>query len=115
MRKSVNRQAGVDRIIYGTKIVPLLKVKTATIITTIRAGTTFKSFMARRYRREEIVSVQNCTQWSVLKKAEVVPSLSQRRSGGGSPRRVRFVNVPGHRTSCVALARVAVALVAHAT
>ncbi len=33
----------------------------------------------------------------------------------GSPRRVRFVNVPGHRTSCVALARVPVALVAHAT
>jgi hypothetical protein len=28
---------------------------------------------------------------------------------------VRFVNVPGHRTSCVALARVPVALVAHAT
>ncbi len=33
----------------------------------------------------------------------------------GSPRRVRFVNVPGHRTSCVALVRVPVALVAHAT
>ena len=32
-----------------------------------------------------------------------------------SSRRVRFVNAPGHRTSCAALARAAVALVAHAT
>jgi hypothetical protein len=50
MRKSVNRQASVDQLIYGTEIIPLLKVKIATTITTIRAGTIFKSFMARRYR-----------------------------------------------------------------
>jgi hypothetical protein len=37
--------AGVDQKIYGTKIVPLLKLKTATTITTISAGTTFKSFI----------------------------------------------------------------------
>jgi len=46
---------------YGRRMVPLLKVKTATIITTIRAGTTFKNFMAKPYRRGEIASVQNCT------------------------------------------------------
>jgi len=46
-------------MIYGRKIIPLLQVKPATTMTTIRADTTFKSFMARRYRREEIVSVQH--------------------------------------------------------
>jgi hypothetical protein len=53
--------AGVDQKIYGTKIVPLLKLKTATTRTTISAGTTFKSFIATRYRCAEIASVQNCT------------------------------------------------------
>jgi len=37
------------------------------------------------------------------------------QEGKSSPRLVRFVNVPGHRISCVALARVPVALVARAT
>jgi hypothetical protein len=32
-------------LIYGTKIIPLLTIKTATIKTTISAGTTFKSFI----------------------------------------------------------------------
>jgi hypothetical protein len=60
-RKSAIGQAGVDQMIYGTKIIPLLKVKTATTITTITAGTTFKSFIAKRYRCAGIASVQNCT------------------------------------------------------
>jgi hypothetical protein len=46
-------------MIYGRKIIRLLQLKTATAMTTIRAGTTFRSFMAGRYRCEEIVSVQN--------------------------------------------------------
>jgi hypothetical protein len=54
-------QAGLDQKIYGTKIIPLLKLKTATTRTTISAGTTFKSFIATRYRCAEIASVQNCT------------------------------------------------------
>jgi hypothetical protein len=49
--------AGVDQKIYGTKIIPLLKLKTAATISTISAGTTIKSFIARRYRWAEIVSV----------------------------------------------------------
>ena len=32
-------------LIYGTKIIPLLKIKTATIKTTISACTSFKSFI----------------------------------------------------------------------
>jgi hypothetical protein len=54
-------KARVDRMIYGTKIIPLLKLKTATTITTISAGTTFKSFIPTRYCCADIVSVQNCT------------------------------------------------------
>jgi hypothetical protein len=46
---------------YGTKIVPLFKLKTTTTKTTISAGMTFMNFMARRYRCAEIVSVQNWT------------------------------------------------------
>jgi hypothetical protein len=38
---------GVDQKIYGTKIVPLLKLKTTTRKTTISAGTTFNSFIAK--------------------------------------------------------------------
>jgi hypothetical protein len=49
------------QLIYGRKIIPLLKVMIATTKTTMSAGTTFKSFIARPYRRAEIVSVQNCT------------------------------------------------------
>ena len=37
----------VDQKIYGTTIVPFLKLKTATTITTISAGTTFNSFIAK--------------------------------------------------------------------
>jgi hypothetical protein len=37
----------VDHKIYGTKIVLLLKLKTTTTITTISAGTTFNSFIAK--------------------------------------------------------------------
>jgi hypothetical protein len=48
-------------VIYGTKIIPLLKVKIATTKTTISAGTIFKSFIAGPYRREAIVPVQNYT------------------------------------------------------
>jgi hypothetical protein len=39
---------GVDQKIYdGTKIVPLLKLKTTTRKTTISAGTTFNSFIEK--------------------------------------------------------------------
>jgi hypothetical protein len=41
---------GRDQTIYGRKTIPLLQVKAATTITTIRADTIFKSFMGRRYR-----------------------------------------------------------------
>jgi hypothetical protein len=37
----------VDQKIYGTTIVPFLKLKTATTITTISAGTTLNSFIAK--------------------------------------------------------------------
>ncbi len=46
---------------YGTKIIPLLKLKTATTKTTISAGMTFRSFIVKRYRRAEITSIQNWT------------------------------------------------------
>ncbi len=54
-------KGGVDRMIYGTKIVPLFKLKTATTTATISAGTIFKSFMETRYKIADIVAVQNCT------------------------------------------------------
>jgi hypothetical protein len=54
-------KARVDRTVYGTKIIPLLEIKTATQKTTISAGTICKSFMATPYRPAEIVSVRNCT------------------------------------------------------
>jgi hypothetical protein len=38
---------GADQKIYGTKIVPLLRLKATTTITTINAGTTFRSFIAK--------------------------------------------------------------------
>lgn len=37
---------GEEKVIYGTKIIPLLKVKIATTKTTISVGTIFKSFIA---------------------------------------------------------------------
>jgi hypothetical protein len=57
----MQHKAGVDQMIYGTKIIPLLEIKTATTKMTISAGTAFESFIARPYRCAEIVSVQNCT------------------------------------------------------
>ncbi len=54
-------KAEVDQKIYGTTIIPRFKLKTATTKTTISAGITFRSFIARRYGCAEIVSVQNCT------------------------------------------------------
>jgi hypothetical protein len=54
-------KAGVDQAIYGTKIIPLLPIKTATQKTTIRAGTICKSFIETPYRRTEIVHVRNRT------------------------------------------------------
>jgi hypothetical protein len=52
-------KAGIGQMIYGRKIVPLLRLRTATQKTTISAGTTFKSFIGREYRSAEIASVQN--------------------------------------------------------
>jgi hypothetical protein len=46
---------------YGRKIIPLLKVNTATTKTTISAGTIFNTFIGRPYRRAEILSVLNWT------------------------------------------------------
>jgi hypothetical protein len=54
-------KAGANQTIYGAKIAPLLRVKTATTKATISADTTFESFIATPYRCAEIVSVQNCT------------------------------------------------------
>ena len=56
----IQDKAGVGRTIYGTKIIPLLEIKTATQKTTISAGTICKSFIAAPYRPAEIVSVSNC-------------------------------------------------------
>jgi hypothetical protein len=38
-------KAGVNQKIYGTTIIPLFKLKTATTKTTISAGITFRSFI----------------------------------------------------------------------
>jgi hypothetical protein len=38
-------KAGIGQMIYGRKIVPLLRLRTATQKTAISAGTTFKSFI----------------------------------------------------------------------
>jgi hypothetical protein len=51
---------GISRTIYGTKIIPLLEIKTTTQKTTISAGTICKSFIATPYRRAEIESDSNC-------------------------------------------------------
>jgi hypothetical protein len=53
-------KAGIGRTIYGTKIIPLLEIKTATQKTTISAGTICKSFIATPHRPAEIVSVSSC-------------------------------------------------------
>jgi hypothetical protein len=54
---AVKDKAGVDQMIYGTKIIPLFKIKMTTKKATITAGTTFRSFMRIPYRGVEIVSV----------------------------------------------------------
>jgi hypothetical protein len=54
-------QAGVDQRIYGTKIIPLLKINTTTTTATISAGITFKGLITRPYCSAGFVSVQNCT------------------------------------------------------
>jgi hypothetical protein len=54
-------KAGVDQTIYGTKIIPLLEIKTAAQKTTISAGTICKSFIETPYPPAEIVHVPNCT------------------------------------------------------
>ena len=65
--QTVARRSILDRtVIYGTKTIPLLKVKSATTITTINAGTIFKSFMLRRYCGAESVSVENGTLWKLI-------------------------------------------------
>jgi hypothetical protein len=38
-------KAGIGQMIYGRKIVPLLRLRTATQKTAISAGRTFKSFI----------------------------------------------------------------------
>jgi hypothetical protein len=50
-------KAGVDQAIYGTKIIPLLEIKTATQKRTISAGTICKSFIETPFRSEKIVHV----------------------------------------------------------
>jgi len=42
----IQDKAGVVRTIYGTKIIPLLEIKTATQKTTISAGTICNCFIA---------------------------------------------------------------------
>jgi hypothetical protein len=55
-------------LIYGTKIVPLLKVKTTTTKTTISACQSFKSFivapigLAESYRDEVMVALRRFAQ-----------------------------------------------------
>jgi hypothetical protein len=41
-------KAGIGQMIYGRKIVPLLRLRTATQKTAISAGTTLKSFIGGR-------------------------------------------------------------------
>jgi len=53
--------ARVEQTIYGTNIIPRLEIKTATQKATISAGTICKIFIARPYRRAEIMSVPKGT------------------------------------------------------
>ena len=57
----IQDKAGIGPTIYGTKIIPLLEIKTAAQNTTISAGTICKSFIAIPPRPAEFVSVSNRT------------------------------------------------------
>jgi hypothetical protein len=59
--QAIQGKGEVNQKIYGTTIVPLFKLKTATTRSTTSAGITFRSFIAKRYGHAEIVSVQNWT------------------------------------------------------
>jgi len=52
---------GVNRVIYGRKIAPRFRVKTATKKMTISDDKMLRSFIAGPYRPAKIASVQNCT------------------------------------------------------
>ena len=67
-------------LIYGTKIIPLLKIKTVTTITTISAGTTFKSFIVVPLVRLRLIDGKRTHKFSRLIPLRDVPCVTYGRS-----------------------------------